>query len=226
MSFADRIPIRSNSYAPGSLEYGVELDQVLPFRLDSDGTISWGDGQQPHDVSLARTGAGVLNVTGTSLELNGVPVGGGGGGSISSVDTGFDTSGDVTLQTTLTVICSDLTIAAVTGDLLVLTIEALLNTAGDDCQFEAATRVAGADVNYFSTAGPVGRAPGGIPAWYVQGGRFEGPRSNSSYRVQAGDLAAGFVTVQPYAFTATGTHTLFRNANYPVVCRLDNYGQA
>jgi len=71
-----------NPRGPGFMEFGVEGDAVPPFRVSSDGVISWGDGSSAHDVSLSRSAAGVLNVTGTDFQVNGSPVGGGGDDSV------------------------------------------------------------------------------------------------------------------------------------------------
>lgn len=211
-----------NGRSPGELTFGVELDSVKPFAVDSSGKVSWGSGSAARDVTLERSGAGVLNVTGT-LNVNGVPVGGGGG--VSSVDTGFVTSGDVSaIGASFTQVGTDLTIAAAAGDLLVLTIDCLCNSTAIDIQFEAATRVAGADANYWSSGAAASRFPGGLGSWYVTTG-FVGPHGSPPYHVQAGDLVAGNVTVRAYVRSTGGARTVFQNASYPVVVRLDNYGQ-
>ena len=211
----------ANARAPGELTFGVELDSVKPFALDSTGKLSWGSGSAPRDVSLERTGPGTLNITGTALNLNGAPIGG--GGAITTATTGFLTGGDITLTTSFQNLAT-VSIAAVAGDTIVLTIEGMLNNVGDDTQFDAATQNPG-DTNWFSTGGAASRAPGGLPSWYVRATSFEGPRASPAYVVQAGDILAGAVTVAAKAFVVSATRTLFRNANYPLRLRLDNYGQ-
>lgn len=210
----------ANPRAPGSLSFGHELDQVPPFNVDTDGLISWGDGVNARDVSLGRSAAGTLNVTGT-LNVNGSPISGGG---VVSASTGFITSGDINVNTSFTQIGTDVTIAAAAGDVLALTIEALCANTGDDCQFEAATRVGGSDTNWWSTGGAASRWPGGLGNWYVQTGRFDGPRGSSIYTVQAGDVVAGAVTVRVYGRCPASARVVNANANYPVRWRLDNLG--
>lgn len=211
-----------NADSEGELTFSPAGDATARFGLTSDGRLSWGDGTNPRDVSLERTGPGVLNVTG-SLEVNGVPVGGGGG--VSSVDTGFVTSGDISaVNGSFTLVGTELTLAAAAGDLLVVTIDCLCNNTAIDIQFEAATRVAAADANYWSSGSPVSRFPGGLGAWYVTSG-FISPRCGLGYRAQAGDIVAGNVTVAAYVRSTGGARTVFQNASYPVVVRLDNFGQ-
>lgn len=211
-----------NASAEGELTFSPEGDAVPRFGMTSDGKLSWGDGTNARDVSLERTGVGVLNIVG-QLDVNGTPVGGGGG--VSTVNTGFVTSGNVSaVGASFTQVGTDLTIAAVAGDLLVCTIDCLCDATAIDIQFEAATRVAAADVNYWSSGGAASRFPGGLGSWYVTTG-FVGPHGSPPYTVQAGDLAAGFVTVRAYVRSTGGARTVFQNASYPVIVRLDNYGQ-
>lgn len=211
-----------NGRAPGEFTFGVELDSVKPFAVDSSGKVSWGSGSAARDVSLERSGVGTLNITG-ALEINGSPIAGGGG--VSSVDTGFVTSGDISaVGGSFTLVGTDLTIAAAVGDLLVMTIDCLCNNTAIDIQFEGATRVAGADANYWSSGGAASRFPGGLGGWYVTTG-FLSPNGSPGYRVQAGDIVAGNVTARAYVRSTGGARTVFQNASYPVRVRLDNFAQ-
>jgi hypothetical protein len=91
-------------------------------------------------------------------------------------------------------------------------------------QFEAATRVSAADVNYWSSANGTSLKPGGVPAWYVETNNFIGPRSGAYYTVQSGDISGGNVTVRLYAFGGGGTRDVVASAVYPMSWALTNMG--
>lgn len=141
-------------------------------------------------------------------------------------DTGFITSGNITVTNgAFAQVGSDLTIAAAVGDVLVLTPELLADNAGADTQFEAATRVSGADTNYWSTGTGTSRWPGGLGGWYLQSG-FAHLGTAAPYTVQAGDIISGNVTVRFYGRSTGVTRTVFANTSYPVRITLYNYGPA
>lgn len=150
---------------------------------------------------------------------------GGGSGSLKTTVQAFLTSGDVTVANGpgFTVIGSDLTIAAAAGDRLAIDIEAMCATAGSDCQFEACTRVSGANTNFWSSGNGTSRNPGGIASWYCSSG-FVGPRGRSYYTVQAGDIVTGNVTVRILGFGSGGSRVVNANANYPFRWALSNVG--
>lgn len=146
-----------------------------------------------------------------------------GGTSVKTVDSGFITTGDITVGVAFTPIGPDLAIAAAAGDVLELAPELLVAAAGVDIQFEAATRTAApADNRYWSSGTPASRWPGGVGPWYIGSG-YGSPRS-VRYRVQADDVVTGFVTVRFYGRMSSGTRTVFANANYPLRTWLRNTG--
>lgn len=70
-----------NPAAPGKLLFGRERDAVLPWQVDSNGVIGWGDGSTAPDVTLSRSAPGTLNIQGIGgITVNGSPISGGGGG--------------------------------------------------------------------------------------------------------------------------------------------------
>lgn len=141
------------------------------------------------------------------------------------MSTGFLTTGDVTATSGAFVqIGTDLTITAAAGDVLVLAPEALGDNTGADTQFEAATRVSGADTNYWSTGTSTSRWPGGLPAWYLPSSHFTPMAAPVPYTVQAGDIVSGQVTVRFYARSTGASRVISANANYPVRLTLYNYG--
>lgn len=76
-----------NPRAPGKLLFGREQDVTLPFQVDSNGVVYWGDGTLAPDVTLARSAVGTLNIQGTGgITVNGSPISGGGGGLASAFE--------------------------------------------------------------------------------------------------------------------------------------------
>lgn len=142
--------------------------------------------------------------------------------------TGFVTSGNISVGNgAFTALGSEQTVTAAIGDVLELVIDSMLcNNAGSDVQFDAATRVAAADTNWFSSGTNTSRFPGGIASWYVETSRFASPSPSVRYTVQAGDVSGGQVTVQLYGQCAAGSRTIFANASYPLRWWLVNLGPA
>ena len=151
-----------------------------------------------------------------------------GGSSFKTVVQARRTSGNINAVAgpTMTQIGSDIVIAAAAGDILAVDINAMCDNGGTDCQFEAATRNSGntADVNYWSSGNGTSLNPGGVAAWYVFGGQFNGPRGTAYYTVQAGDVNTGQVRVRLYAFGAGGTRVVLSNASYPQAWAVSNVG--
>jgi|SRR5690349_9635240 len=140
------------------------------------------------------------------------------------------TDGNITVAAgpTLTQLGGDLVIAAVTGDVLEIGIQALCANTGSDVQFEAATRNSTntADVNYWSTGtNSLAAGGGGVGSWYVQGSRFDGPRGGAVYAVQAGDINGGNVRVRMYGFGAGGSRVVNANTSYAFRWYVKNLGQ-
>lgn len=145
--------------------------------------------------------------------------------TVNTADSGFITTGDITVDTSFTQLGPDLTLPAAAGDILELDPDVFCSSAaGSDIQIEAATRVSGADAGYWSSGTGTSRWPGGIGRWYAPSGTFNGPRGPARYTVQAGDVVAGQVTVRLYGRVAAGSRIVTANANYPLRWTLTNLG--
>jgi hypothetical protein len=158
-----------------------------------------------------------------SDHAHGTPAAGGGGTASVHKTTGFITSGDVSATSAaFAAIGPDLTITAAAGDVLLLQPEVLCLT-GSDTQFEAATRVSSADVNWWSSGTGTSRWPGGLSGWYCEAGNM--PMNGAGrYTVQAGDVVAGQVTVRFYARSTGAARTVKADSNYPARWSLTNIG--
>ncbi|RCG19124.1 hypothetical protein DQ384_38250 [Sphaerisporangium album] len=149
---------------------------------------------------------------------------GAGGGALATADTGYIDTGNITVGTAWTQLGPERTVAAATGDVLVLDPDLMANNAGSDLQLEAATRVSGTDTGWWSTGTTSSRWPGGIGTWYVPTGDFTGPRGGERYTVQPGDVTGGQVTVRLYGRVGAGSRTVFANATYALRWTLTNLG--
>lgn len=169
--------------------------------------------------------AGVANTTSRGDHTHGTPAAPA-SGSFKTVVQARLTSGNITAAAgpSFTIVGSDLTIPAATGDILAVDIDALCDAGGIDCQFEACTRVSAANLNFWSSGNTVSLNPGGVATWYVFGGQFNGPRGRAYYTVQAGDIVAGNVTVRMLAFGAGGGRVINANTSYPFKWALSNVG--
>jgi|SRR5689334_6012629 len=150
--------------------------------------------------------------------------GGGGGTTIFIVTTGPITSGDLTVSAgSFVQVGTDLTVQAAAGDVLQLVGDLVVNSSGAQMQFEAATRVSGADNRYWSSGTNTSLYPGGKPSWIVDPNLFHGPR-DGFYRVNADDVVAGNVTVRYYARVPSASRSIFQDASYPLQLWLINLG--
>lgn len=147
------------------------------------------------------------------------------GGGITHVDTGFVTSGDISATSGAFASLGDLTIAAVIGDVLVIEPD-IVCTTGADTQFEAATRVSGADVSYWSSGTGTSRWPGGLGGWYVHSTTVANFAAPGRYTVAAGDISGGLVTARLYARSTGATRTIKADSVYPMRWALYNIGAA
>lgn len=180
-------------------------------------------------ATLARVGVGsdgqvlMADAASTPGVKWSTPSGGGGSSGAVHVTSGLITSGNLPAGSgAFTAIGPPLTIAAAVDDILVLTPE-LLCLSGSDTQFEAATVVSAADVNYWSTGTGTSRWPGGLGVWYVEAGNVN-LGSGARYKVQAGDISSGTVTAQLYARSTGGTRTIGADTSYPLRVSLTNLG--
>ena len=145
------------------------------------------------------------------------------GRTVTTADSGFIETGNVSVGTSFTQLGPDLAVPAAVGDVLELAPDMLCNNTGTDLQLEAVTRVSGADARYWSSGTGTSRWPGGIGNWYIPS-VFTGPRGGARLTVQAGDIAAGQVTVRLYGRVAAGSRTVFASSTYPLRWTLTNHG--
>jgi hypothetical protein len=142
----------------------------------------------------------------------------------------FNTSGNVTCAGGLpyTQVDSDLVIAAVVNDILGVSIQAVIMDTGAELVMDMATRVSGADVNYLSSGTGTPRFNGAVPPWLqttIGSGNFPTLGDEVLYKVQAGDISAGTVTLRPYGAGDGGSRVVIRSAAFPLRCWVKNYGQ-
>lgn len=149
-----------------------------------------------------------------------------GGGRTKVVQTSKISSGDVTVvSASFTQIGVDITIPAVAGDILKLKPEAICSGASAaDMGFDAATRVASADHNWWSTSTNTAAWPGVLSPWYVPGGVYLAP-GTAEYIVQADDIVNGQVTIRLYARSTGANRLVLANATYKTWLVLENIGQ-
>ena len=142
----------------------------------------------------------------------------------------FNTSGNVTCANGLpyTQVDTDLAIPAVVNDIIGVSIQAVINDTGAELVLDMATRVLGADVNYLSSGTGTPRFNGALPPWLqttIGSGNFPTIEGEVLYKVQAGDLSGGNVTLRPYGAGDGGTRAIIRSAAFPLRCWVKNYGQ-
>jgi predicted aconitase with swiveling domain len=189
-----------------------------------------------HTHAAADTTTGTLSISriptgtsGTTVALGDHTHAGDEAAGITHVNSGLVTASNVTCENgILAALCLPLVIAAVAGDVLELSIECLVDEGGSDIVMDAATRVSGANARWFSTGTTTDPFPGGVPNWFCPqtsaSNDFRGPRGSRCYTVQADDVVAGDVTVQPYGRGSGGSGTVLRSAAWPFQAVLKNLG--
>lgn len=154
-----------------------------------------------------------------------------GGGGATTIVSAQRTAGDLTLNnsggfTDLTT-SIDLTIAAVTGDKICISLSGIFDAgsgSGNWTAIDAATRVSAADVNFVSngTGTPENL---GVPAWF----NWESPDTLNGewiYTVQAGDISGGNVTLRfKYKTGAASNRTLRAATGQPLTAWVKNFRQ-
>jgi hypothetical protein len=97
---------------------------------------------------------------------------------------------------------------------------------GGELYWNAATQVAGADLNYFGNGTNTWAHPAnGISSFFTPVNIFTGPRAARTYVVQAGDIVGGQVTVRVYARADNSARDVFLTAAQPGQTRLVNLRQ-
>lgn len=206
-----------------------------PRKLDAAGYVK-GDIVAADVAGVLRpvaigTNTEVLTVdTAQAEDLDYKPGGGGSGTSVKISGGTPNTSGNITPATGLpyTQIDSDVTMAVAVGDVIGITIEALINDSGSNVILDVATRIGIANVNFVSSGTNTPLFNGARPPWFVApGGAGEFPFVGGEvlYRVQAGDISGGNVTFRPYAACEGTARAVFRNAAFPLRVWYKNYGQ-
>lgn len=152
----------------------------------------------------------------------------GGGGGILAFDYNVYVGGDIALSSTSPAAVTgptDLTVAASTGDVVMLGISAIANnTTGQSIGFDFATIVSASPVNYVSSGNgtPVNI---GVMGWFIPATAVIGVVSGSyGYVVQAGDISGGNVVFRLYA-RVSGNRTLSAQSTIPLWTQATNFGQ-
>jgi hypothetical protein len=109
----------------------------------------------------------------------------------------------------------DLTIAAASGDKVLINLSALFANEAVNAALDAATIVSSNPVNYIATAG--GASGLGVQGWLGLSGASEAVGCSVMYTVVAGDISGGNVVFRlRYRTTAASAKTLRANANQPL----------
>lgn len=174
-----------------------------------------------HKLKRVNSSGTVTTIESSGSGLTAIPV------SVLTV-----TSGDKTLlATSYTAVDTggafDITIAASAGDILELTLSAILGSDGqstpNNVAFTARTRVASADVNTISGASA------SVPGWFapdVVTGKVAVISGSAFYTVVSGDISSGNVTLRLYYKTDVATagfgRTMFADTSNPSVFSVKN----
>jgi hypothetical protein len=174
--------------------------------------------------------AGVAGTFSRGDHTHGTPTAPATGTSVKITLGAFNTSGNVSCAAGLpyTQVDTDLVIPAVVNDILGVAIQAVINDTGAELVLDMATRVGAADVNYLSSGTNTPRFNGALPPWLqttIGSGNFPTIEGEVLYKVQAGDISAGTVTLRPYGAGDGGTRTVIRSSAFPLRCWVKNYGQ-
>lgn len=118
-----------------------------------------------------------------------------------------------------------LSLAAATGDVLAASISGYVSAAAAQLGIDMCSIVSGAVVNYLSGAGSTGE---GFQGWHCRSSVESNFSGDLFYTVQAGDRAAGAVTVRPYwrILSGSGPKILYARPIMPVQFTLQNLGPA
>lgn len=184
----------------------------------------------PSNSVLGETGFGQAPAVGFSLaysrgdHTHGTPA-----RPVTTTTPALVTTGTITVPTgpAATQIGPDLTLSAAAGDTIEINISCLCADTGGELYWNAATRVAGADVTYFGTGTNTWvHPPGGISGWFTPVNIFTGPRGSRKLVLAVGDIAVGnTVTVRIYARADNSSRDVFATAAQPLQVSMTNYGQ-
>jgi hypothetical protein len=137
----------------------------------------------------------------------------GGGSGLISVDFALKTSGNTTLASATQANVDtglDLVLTAAAGDIAVVSVNGLMGAANSALNFDVATIVAAAPVNYFG--GGLASTNQGLLAWSKQNGaEFEPWSGDVWYELQGGDISGGTVTLR-LVYKASASTILYSSA--------------
>lgn len=116
-----------------------------------------------------------------------------------------------------TQIHTDLTLPALAGETIAVGITCLVNPAGGELYWNAATIVSGVPVTYFGNATGTWPFPlGGISGWFCNVDDFTSPRGERKLKLGAQDVSGGTVTVRIYAQADNNPRTVRGDAGQPL----------
>lgn len=118
----------------------------------------------------------------------------------------------------------DLVLPAVAGEEIAVSIRCLVNPAGGELYWNAATIVGGVPVTYFGNGTSSWPFPlGGISSWFCNVDDFTSPRSEAWLTLGAPDIAVGnTVTVRIFAQADNNPRTVRADAGQPLQTHLVN----
>lgn len=144
------------------------------------------------------------------------------------------TAGNITLTGTttwsdLTTIGTggDITLAASTGDVIEVALNALIGSENVTMGFDVVTVVGSTKTNSISTGGavPANFAAFTAAGWYRQGNALGGLSGSLFYVLQSGDISNSTVKLRvQYAMVAATNRTLYASSDTPFVFYARNHG--
>jgi lysophospholipase L1-like esterase len=149
-------------------------------------------------------------------------------GSLGSVQVKRRTAGNVSFVSSASGVYTpvdtglDLTLAAKAGDVLRIELSALVGNQAGDLEFNVATMVGGAPVNY--AANRIAGVTASVTGWYTPGGVMAPLSGSIFYDVQAGDLSGGTITLRLLAKNGTTARTIYGASNLPLMFAAQNLG--